>query len=577
MSNNATESTRLIQTVREIFLSKWTTPTQDESPPAPSAKTSKEDSRFKTPGDDVVLTTQYETIGSPTGGDSQSQGTSQQEQESPPSNNSYTSEWQCFIHLLKGYIGPGCLSLPWAFSQLGLWGGCIGCVILSYWSSYNCWVVVKIKRHVLQQGPEDPSFLKIETYPDVGIWAYGAWFGRYVSTCICVQQMAICTVFLSFCGANLLAAWTLFPIHHVMVITLALPAVLALSCLASLKSMAPFSAVGTLLLFGGFGLLTALVVQDWETRPAYHNHVLDLQTIPLALCAILYSFEGICLILPIEESMKRPASFGRVFWSAMAMVCLVFCVVASMSVLAFGQVTNGSITAYLLASRDNNENQRALLLLANTAVSLSVLMTYPLQMFPALELMGPWISRLYYFGNKQGQEEQPKRRGDHAVVPSEDVEEGDDEEDIFCDELQGNHDPHQSNKNNKKKKSSSSSSEEENENENENQIMGDSPVVRFLLVMITYLVAIAVPNVELLISLAGALAGSSTALLIPPLLEYKFLQRTCSDGNATSICGRIRCMLLLLLGFAFLCIGTGSTIADIIKTYSKKEGGDDGN
>jgi hypothetical protein len=28
-----------------------------------------------------------------------------------------TTPWETWIHLVKGYIGPGCLSLPWAYSR----------------------------------------------------------------------------------------------------------------------------------------------------------------------------------------------------------------------------------------------------------------------------------------------------------------------------------------------------------------------------------------------------------------------------------------------------------------------------
>ena len=38
-----------------------------------------------------------------------------------------TTWMQSFLHLLKGYIGPGCLSLPWAVSQLGIASGAMAC------------------------------------------------------------------------------------------------------------------------------------------------------------------------------------------------------------------------------------------------------------------------------------------------------------------------------------------------------------------------------------------------------------------------------------------------------------------
>ena len=57
-----------------------------------------------------------------------------------------TTPWQTYIHLVKGYVGPGCLSLPWAFSQLGVPLGVAATIALSILTSYNCWAVVRIKR-----------------------------------------------------------------------------------------------------------------------------------------------------------------------------------------------------------------------------------------------------------------------------------------------------------------------------------------------------------------------------------------------------------------------------------------------
>jgi hypothetical protein len=48
-----------------------------------------------------------------------------------------TSFWETYIHLVKGYIGCGVLSLPWAVSQLGVPAGCVAIIVLAYWSSYS--------------------------------------------------------------------------------------------------------------------------------------------------------------------------------------------------------------------------------------------------------------------------------------------------------------------------------------------------------------------------------------------------------------------------------------------------------
>lgn len=93
-----------------------------------------------------------------------------------------TNVFETFIHLIKGYIGAGMLSLPWAFSCLGVSGGIGGVCILSWWTSYNCYTVVSIKRYMeRQQQPQNSAVAAVAlsddrnsesssniTYPDVG-------------------------------------------------------------------------------------------------------------------------------------------------------------------------------------------------------------------------------------------------------------------------------------------------------------------------------------------------------------------------------------------------------------------------
>lgn len=406
-----------------------------------------------------------------------------------------TTVLQTYLHLVKGNIGPGCLSLPWAFSKLGLAGGITSCILLCLWTSYNCHMVVELRRQC-----------SAHTYPEVGEWAYGKKFKAFVTICICFQQLAICTVFLSFCGENILAVLP-GEIHHAVVISLALPSVLALSCIPTLRKMTWATLAGTLTLL--LALILILVAMDQhDGTDATILPTPSFPQVPLATCAILYSFEGICLILPVEGAMKSPRYFGQVFWVAMATVCLAFCIVAGCSVLVYGDVDNGSITAYILK---NFTDHREMILIANTFVSVSVLLTYPLQLFPCLELVGAWV-------------EQKRRRGLEPL-----------------------------------------SMDEENEEEKESFIPGDSPQLRLGLVMLTYVVAIVIPNVQQLISLAGALCGSSTALLIPPLLELQSVRRT-----TNSLLSKQKCYVSFFFGIVFCLIGSGASIVNIIRLYMQK-------
>ena len=199
---------------------------------------------------------------------------------------------------------------------------------------------------------------------------------------------------------------------HTAVMTVALPFIMMLSFLPSLKVLAPVMAAGTVLLIITLATLGIIVVDEWPNRPT------DLPSMqwsmaPLALCMILYSYEGINLILPVHAAMKHPSHFDLVFWFSMALVALCLALVAVVSVITFGDVTNGSLTAFLLEAYQNDQgkdNLTSWIMFANTTVSLSVLLTYPLTMYPAIELLGPvlqrnaCLSRIFGTGDKVDQE-----------------------------------------------------------------------------------------------------------------------------------------------------------------------------
>lgn len=77
--------------------------------------------------------------------------------------------------------------------------------------------------------------------------------------------------------------------------------------------------------------------------------------------------------------------------------------------------------------------------------------------------------------------------------------------------------------------------------------------------------AVAVPNLDLFISLIGALALATLGILFPPFLE------TVAKWNRVS--GRTKAIMIFknilfgIIGLAGFVIGTSLSIKDIIKTY----------
>jgi len=454
---------------------------------------------------------------------------------------------------------------------------------------------------------------------------------KHYSGCICTQQLAICTVFISFIGENLIAVLSAMPIDwgfwetHVGVMTMALPACMSLSFIPSLKGLAPVMAAGTFLLIATLLIMGYIGGREWNDRPDYNDlPSFEFSRSPLALCAILYSYEGICLILPIESAMKEPKKFGPTFVASMSLVSFVLATFSCCCVLAFGEVTNGSVTAFLIEHYQHTEvDLMWWLFLANTAISFSVLLTYPLQLFPAVELLGPSWSKVF---------------GGNVVVVDEEEEEAENdltgfdplpplpEHDTFAEEEEFSEAHRYGDGDEDKAETSGNGGTLTIENvvtdsgldgnngdaddaqsirsflssaiSFPNQMMpkmilpGDSPQLRAALVILTYSIAVIVPNVQALISLAGALAGSSTALLIPPILELAWLNHLetgvpvpkLGDGPPPSpsmrahkpkplrpykyLLPKVKCYLLLVAGFIFMFIGTYASVADIIAIYT---------
>ena len=552
-------------------------------------------------------------------------GTDEEDDDDVVGSSPKTSSISTFIHLLKGYVGPGCLSLPWAMSQMGCILGTFAIGIVSFWTSYNCYTIVKIKRYIERSQQENGGMKKSSsatslassalTYPDIGEWAFGETFEQFISTAVCVQQLSVCTVFFSFIGENIHAVGQLIqgnvPIllsTHVGVMTVALPFIMALTFIRSLNALTPILVIATILLFSGFGIIGYSIFAVWANRPR-EAIVLEWTSVPLAICAVLYSYEGICLILPIQSAMKHPKQFKKVFGSAMTCAAVIFALFANICVYAFGSVDNGSITAFLL-EKYKDDNLIVFVMAANIAVSLSVLFTYPLQLFPTIELLGPKLSKIIWklthrrevhyqeddnldeFDLTGFERMPPLPENEEASLSTHDnarISEYNTNTNQIYDGLEeGNNDESMDDG-----RTSLISNITEALSE---QISGDSLPLRMILVFGTYLVAVIIPNVQALISLAGAIAGSSTALLIPPILELALIEHLESLNDAKTSPGppsrqtyprpsllsrlcnvsgkkkkfqlrRLKCILLFWLGFIFLGIGSYASISDIIRMW----------
>lgn len=420
-----------------------------------------------------------------------------------------TSTKQTVFHLLKGNIGPGCLSLPWAFSQLGIPLGVVMTFLVGFWTYYNCIILLDVKAR-------QTSNRRTVTYSDLGEVAFGKTFRGFVTSSIVLLQMAICTVFLSFCSNNTQAFFhnyvpgvEVLGASKALNIMLILPIAIFLTLLPNLHALGPVSEIAIIILVSAFGILGVVLALNFDQRPT-EMPTIDWVKVPMAVSGILYSFEGICIVLPLDATMRNRQRFIPIFTQAYVIITIIYAVIGASCVYVLGFVDDGSITAFL-SSHPDKYNCDLLVTIANLLVSAAVIATYALTMFPCIEL---WC-----------QAQERKARGDT-------LESDISEEDWWGGSLA--YGPF------------------------------DTPALRLSLIACTVIAAIAVPDVKQLIGLAGAVAGAVTALIFPPLLalHFELLERP-----EMSWC-KIEKFLLLSVGIVFGIFGTAAAIYDIYKSFS---------
>jgi proton-coupled amino acid transporter len=94
----------------------------------------------------------------------------------------------------------------------------------------------------------------------------------------------------------------------------------------------------------------------------------------------IFTYEGIGLIIPIQESMKQPHRFPGVLAGVMVVITFIFLSAGALSYAAYGSTTK---TVILLNLPQDDKFVNVVQFL----YSLAILLSTPLQLFPAIRIM----------------------------------------------------------------------------------------------------------------------------------------------------------------------------------------------
>ncbi|XP_046389900.1 proton-coupled amino acid transporter-like protein CG1139 isoform X2 [Ischnura elegans] len=440
-----------------------------------------------------------------------------------------TTNMETLFHLLKGSLGTGILAMPLAFMHSGYILGIIGTIIIGLICTYCVHLLVKSqyelcrKRRVASLNYPETAEEALREGPPF-MRACAPYAGHIVNTFLLVYQLGTCCVYIVFVSSNLKDVMDYYvnPLElRVYMVILLLPFIL-INWVRNLKLLAPFSTVANFITMVGFGITLFYVLApaslgDHKGLPSIDSlqAVGNIADMPLFLGTVLFALEAIGVIMPLENNMKTPKSFGGPFgvlnWS-MSLIITLYVALGFFGYLKYGAGTLDSITL-------NLPHEQILAQCVKIMLAFSIFITYGLQAYVADDIA--W--NIYLAPRME---------------------------------------------------------------KNSHKILWEY-AVRTGLVLITFLLAVAIPSISLFISLFGALCLSALGIVFPAIIQTATFWNgkvvhglpavedgVSADSNSYSwprwkkIRMIVKNSLLIIFGLLGLVIGTYTSVSNIIAEFS---------
>lgn len=276
--------------------------------------------------------------------------------------------------LLKSFVGTGVLFLPKAYLNGGMLFSnlvLLGVAALSYY----CFILLVNTR------------LKVEaSFGDMGGILYGKWLRILILSSVALSQIGFVAAYIVFTSENLQAfilavsdcrTWIDIKFMVLMQLIIFLP----LSLIRDISALSLTAYIADGFIFLG---LIYLYYYDIFTMAVHHGAADIIDFNPrdwtLFIGTAIFTFEGVGLIIPIQESMRQPSKFPPVLAAVMIIITVVFVSMGALSYAAFGSSTK---TVVLLNLPQDDKFVNAIQFL----YSLAILLSTPLQLFPAIRIM----------------------------------------------------------------------------------------------------------------------------------------------------------------------------------------------
>ncbi|KAG5421235.1 AVT4 [Candida metapsilosis] len=309
-------------------------------------------------------------------------------------DNSYNprgtaTDTKAYFLLLKAFVGTGVLFLPRAFANGGLAFSVITLSIFALLSFWCYLILVQTKIAV-----------RVSGFAEIGFKLYGKWLQRLILASIIISQIGFVAAYIVFTAENLrafvqninLGDGRYGKLDIIWFIGLQVVAIIPMSLVRDITKLSISSLLANLFILTGLVTIIYYIAYEWGVLN--HGHIgpaveygFNKSQFSLFIGTAIFAFEGIGLIIPVQESMIYPGHFPKVLAKVMGTIAVIFIIIGGMGYMTFGEDVQ---TVILL----NLPQDSIMVIMTQFFYSMAILLSTPLQLFPAIRLIESKLFKL---------------------------------------------------------------------------------------------------------------------------------------------------------------------------------------